>query len=120
MTQPPVPQEPPPPTGTPQSDPPVSSTPPAQTPEHDGRDPLRRSVTSGLWAGIITAIVLLVLLVVFIAQNTDSTTVRFLWLDGRTPLAVALLVATALGMALAGAIGSLRILQLRRRVKRGR
>lgn len=61
----------------------------------------------------------LVLLIIFIAQNTDPVDVTFLGWQGETPLAVALLVATVAGLFLATIAGSMRILQLRRRVKRG-
>ncbi len=82
-------------------------------------DPLRGSRTSGFWAGVVALGVVLVLLIVFIAQNTRTTTVSFLGWDGEAPLAVALLIAAAAGLFLAGVAGSLRILQLRRRVRRG-
>ena len=64
--------------------------------------------------------VILVLLVVFIAQNTRTTTVSFLVWDGQVPVAVALLIAAVAGLFLAGLAGMLRILQLRRRVHRAR
>ena len=62
--------------------------------------------------------VLLVLLIIFIAQNTDTTTVRFLSFEGETPVAVAMLIATAAGILLTATAGSLRIIQLRRRTKK--
>jgi uncharacterized integral membrane protein len=62
--------------------------------------------------------VVLVLLIIFIAQNTRSTTVSFLGWEGRTPLAVALLIAAVAGLFLAAVAGTLRIWQLRRRVRR--
>ena len=83
------------------------------------QDPLRRSRTSGVWVAVIGLGLLLVLLVVFIAQNTQSVEVSFVGWNGRAPLAVTLLIAAAAGLLLATAAGSLRIWQLRRRVKRG-
>lgn len=85
----------------------------------DEPDPLRGSRTSGLWTGLALISVLLILLIVFIAQNTDPVDIAFLGWDGRAPLAVALLAATVAGLLLAVTAGSLRILQLRRRVRRG-
>jgi uncharacterized integral membrane protein len=82
-------------------------------------DPLRGSRTSGFWAATVGLAVLLVLLVIFIAQNTRSTTVSFLAWDGRVSVAVALMIAAIGGLSLAGLAGMLRILQLRRRVRRG-
>ena len=81
-------------------------------------NPLRGSRTSGVWEGTVGLGLLLVLLVVFIAQNTDTTTVRFLSFQGEAPVAVALLIATAAGILLTATAGSLRILQLRRRTRK--
>lgn len=64
--------------------------------------------------------VLLLLLVIFIAQNTQSVEVSFLGWNGEAPLAVALLIAAIVGIVLAVFAGSLRIVQLRRRVRRER
>ena len=81
-------------------------------------DPLRSSRTSGTWLAVVSAGVLLVLLIIFIAQNTRDVHVSFLSFDGRTPLAVALLIAAAAGLLIATITGTLRIWQLRRRVRR--
>ena len=86
----------------------------------NSQDPLRRSRTSGAWVGVVGAAVLLVLLVVFIAQNTQDVHIAFLWADGTAPLSVALLIAAVIGIALTALVGTLRILQLRRRVRRER
>lgn len=82
------------------------------------KDPLRGSRTSGLWVAIVASGVVLVLLIIFIAQNTDPVLVRFLGWQGETPLAVALLAATVAGLFLAAIAGTMRIMQLRRRVRR--
>lgn len=86
----------------------------------DGKDPLRGSRTSGFWAAVVGLFVVLLLLIIFIAQNTRKTTVSFLAWDGQVPVAVGLLIATVAGLFLAGLAGMLRILQLRRRVRRTR
>jgi uncharacterized integral membrane protein len=85
-----------------------------------GEDPLRGSRTSGFWAATVGLGVLLLLLIIFIAQNTRKTTVSFLAWDGQVPVSVALLIAAAAGLSLALLAGLLRILQLRRRVRRTR
>lgn len=82
------------------------------------KNPLRGSRTSGLWFAVVASAVVLVLLIIFIAQNTDPVNVRFLGWEGETPLAVALLAATVAGLILATIAGTMRIWQLRRRVKR--
>jgi uncharacterized integral membrane protein len=81
-------------------------------------DPLRGSRTSGFWAAIVLLVVVLVLLAVFVLQNTQQVRVSFLGWDGSAPLAAALLIATAAGLLIAVSAGALRILQLRRRVRR--
>jgi uncharacterized integral membrane protein len=83
-----------------------------------GKDPLRGSRVSGVWIAVVALVVLLVLLAVFILQNTQSVQISFLGWGGHAPLAAALLIATAFGLLIAVAAGSLRILQLRLRVRR--
>jgi uncharacterized integral membrane protein len=84
------------------------------------QDPLRGSKTSGVWAATVGLGILLILLIIFIAQNTRKTTVSFLVWDGQVPVAVAILIAAVIGLFLALLAGLLRILQLRRRVRRTR
>jgi uncharacterized integral membrane protein len=63
-------------------------------------------------------VVLLLFLIVFVAQNTERVSVSFLGWDTHPPLAVALLIAAAVGLAISVAAGTLRIWQLHRRVRR--
>lgn len=84
------------------------------------KDPLRGSRTGGIYAALIAFGLVLILLIIFIAQNTESVPVRFLGWEGSAPLAVSLLIAVAAGLLLAGAAASARIVQLRRRVKKER
>jgi uncharacterized integral membrane protein len=99
----------------------TDSTPdPDPEPTPPPKDPLRSSRTSGVWIAVVTLAVVLILLVVFIAQNTQDVHVSFLGWDGEAPLAVTLLVAAIAGIVLTAVAGSLRIFQLRRRVRRTR
>jgi uncharacterized integral membrane protein len=93
---------------------------PEEPDQRDDKDPLRSSRTSGVWAATVGLGLVLLLLIVFIAQNTRQTTVSFLVWDGDVPVAVALLIAAVAGLFLALLAGLLRILQLRRRVRRAR
>jgi uncharacterized integral membrane protein len=97
----------------------ASSPPPAKATEKKP-DPLRGSRTSGFWTAVIVLAVLLLLLAIFILQNTQSVRISFLGFDGHAPLAAALLIATVAGAFVVACAGALRILQLRRRVKRER
>jgi uncharacterized integral membrane protein len=69
------------------------------------------------WVMVCVAAVILILLIVFIAQNTNSVQVSFFSMHGRFPLSVALLAAAAIGCVLTLAVGTVRILQLRRVVR---
>lgn len=84
------------------------------------KDPLRSSRTSRSWAALAALVVVLILLVVFIAQNTQSVEVSFLGWSGHPPLSVALLIAAVGGAALTVIVGTLRMWQVRRRVRRTR
>ena len=89
-------------------------------PERTAEDPLRGSRTSGIWVAVVVLALLLVLLAVFVLQNTQEVTISFFGGDVQAPLAAALLIATAGGALIVVTAGTLRILQLRRRVRRER
>lgn len=74
----------------------------------------RPTRTSASWTGVVIAVVVLALLVVFIAQNTQRTTVHFLGFNGHAPTAVALLIAAVAGAVIVVIFGVSRIIQLRK------
>jgi len=80
----------------------------------------RRRLTrlSSAHTGLIAAAVLLVLLLVFILENSRSVTVEFLGAHAHLPLAVALLLAAVGGALLVGTVGAARIAQVRRAAHR--
>ena len=88
--------------------------PPAQS--SSGRVP--RTRTGAAWFGIGAAALVLVVLIVFMLQNTRSVEVTFLWMHGNVPLALALLIAGVGVAVLAMAVGEARIGQLRRFARR--
>jgi uncharacterized integral membrane protein len=53
----------------------------------------RRTRVSAAWLGVCFAAIALVVLIVFMLQNTRSVEISFLWLHGNVPLALALLTA---------------------------
>ncbi|TIC84337.1 LapA family protein [Nocardioides sp. GY 10127] len=103
-------------TGTGTVEEPRSSTPTA--PSHPEQDPLRGSRTGAFYAATVGLGLVLILVVVFVAQNTASTSVSFLTWTGEFPVAVVILVAFAAGILFTALGGSLRIMQLRRRAKK--
>ena len=88
--------------------------------DHDEPNPLRASRTSRFWVALVAMIVVLLLLIIFVAQNTRRVQLSFLGWDWHPPLAVALLIAVVGGLMLAATAGTLRIWQVHRRVRRSR
>ena len=82
--------------------------------DHDERPTALRTRISASWTGVVVAAFVLVLLVVFIAQNTQRSSVNFLWFHGTAPTAVVLLIAAAAGALVVIIVAVARILQLRR------
>ena len=76
--------------------------------------------TSAAWVGIWAGVVVLILLIIFVAQNTATVRISFFALEGQISLALALLIAGVGGAIVAMAVAATRILQLRRMVNRGR
>src|SRR4051794_34438535 len=54
---------------------------------------IRRTRTASIWFGVCTAAATLVVLIIFMLQNTRSVEVSFLWMHGSLPLALGLLIA---------------------------
>jgi len=104
------------PSRTPAPNSPVTQDPSPATP---ARTPPRTRAGS-TWVMVCIAALVLIVLIVFIAQNSGPARISFFSLHGRFPLAVALLAAVAAGCVLTLVIGSTRILQLRRIVRRRR
>jgi lipopolysaccharide assembly protein A len=90
----------------------------AQPPSATGRQEVSRTRTSAAWLGVCTAAVVLVVLIIFMLQNTGRVEVSFLWMQGSLPLAMALLIAGVGAALLTMMVGVARITQLRRRFRR--
>jgi len=103
------------------TDPPSEAGPNPTPPTEPGGGSLSQRGTgrtrlSGAWVGVVAGALVLVLLLVFILQNTRSVKISFFTAHGSLPLGVALLLATIGGLLLAGVVASLRIWQLRHRL----
>jgi uncharacterized integral membrane protein len=75
---------------------------------------------SAAWVATGVALVLLVLLIVFILQNSTKVEVRFLGTSGSIPLGMALLIAAVGGGVVVGIAGIARVTQLRLTARRRR
>jgi uncharacterized integral membrane protein len=84
----------------------------------DSKGRVRRTKAGGVWVALVLAAVLLILLIIFIAQNTTRVAIHFLGFNGHISLGLALLIGAVAGLLVAGAIGTVRIMQLRRALKR--
>jgi lipopolysaccharide assembly protein A len=98
---------------------PIATTDPERAVDHPPEAPtVRRSRFGGLWIGMIVAAVILVLLLIFVLQNSQNVQVDYFGLSGQLPLAVAILLGVAAGALLVALPGTLRILQLRKTIRR--
>jgi uncharacterized integral membrane protein len=73
---------------------------------------------AALWSALIVGFVILIVLLIFIAQNTDSATYHFLGWNWSLPNGVAILLAAVLGGLVTTLAGAARIVQLRRAAKK--
>jgi uncharacterized integral membrane protein len=73
---------------------------------------------AALWSALIAGFLILIVLLIFIAQNTESAQFAFLGWHWSLPLGVAILLAAVCGGLLAVAAGTARIFQLRRAAKK--
>jgi uncharacterized integral membrane protein len=89
------------------------------SPRRDALAPPTRTSApqSRAYFGIGLTVVVLILLVIFVAQNTARANVSFFGLSGALPLAAALLAAALAGAILAAAIGSTLAAQRRKRAR---
>jgi uncharacterized integral membrane protein len=100
-------------------DKPRSKTPAAPATVPPTTDPAATLTRAGaLWTSLILGFLILILLLVFITQNPDSAPFTFLGWHWTLPLGVAILLAAIGGGLLTVAVGTARILQLRRAAKK--
>lgn len=78
----------------------------------------KRTRISVAWVTALASAVTLIVMLVFILQNQAPVTVNFAGLSGALPLGVAMLFAAIAGALLVGFLGTARITQLRRLVRR--
>jgi uncharacterized integral membrane protein len=107
--------------------PPLSQEPGATPPTHDVSVPaatptssprVPRTRTGAAWVGLTAAALIAVALIVFLAQNTRTVEISFLWMTASTSLAVALLIAAVGSVLVTLILGTARITQLRRLARR--
>lgn len=89
-----------------------------QTPAPETPKGVVSTRASRAWVKVLPALLVLAVILLFVFQNSQSAKVSFATASGRLPLAIALLAAAALGGVFVLALGSIRILQLRKTIHR--
>lgn len=82
------------------------------------RDGLNRTRTSALWIGLIGTAVFLMLLIIFIAQNSRTVPLHLFGWHGQFSLALTILLSAVIGVLVVAIPGSVRMWQLRRVARR--
>jgi uncharacterized integral membrane protein len=90
----------------------------APPPPPPPQDAVKFTRAAALWSLLIFGFLILILLLVFIMQNTDSTTVNFFAWQASLPVGVAVLLSAVGGGLLTVAVGTARMIQLRRAAKK--
>jgi uncharacterized integral membrane protein len=93
----------------------AKNTAPKQPPPENA---VKFTKAAALWSSLIIGFLVLIILLIFFAQNTESATFHFLGWSWSLPLGVALLAAAILGGLITFLIGAARIVQLRRAAKK--
>ena len=71
-----------------------------------------------MWIGLIGTAIFLIVLIVFIAQNSRKVSIHFFGWQGQFSLALTILLSAVIGVLLIAIPGSVRILQLRRALRK--
>ena len=92
------------------------SPPASESPQVQAKPP--RTRTSTAFSGFVAGAVVLILLLIFILENTQSVKISYFGASGHVALGVALLLAAVGGALFVGILGAARIAQVRRHAKR--
>jgi uncharacterized integral membrane protein len=108
--------------GSPEADQPTPvetdrPSPPAAAPVEP---PPSHTRTSTAFKGLIAGAIVLLLLLIFILENTERVKISYFGADGHLSLGVALLLAAVAGALITALVGAARIAQLRAHAKRQR
>ncbi len=93
---------------------PTRWTPSAQRP----KSALRFTRIAAFWWALTAGVIFLLILLIFIAQNTTSVAMHFLGWDWSLPIGVAFLLSAVCGAMIAVLAGAARIIQLRHAAKK--
>lgn len=103
-------------TEQPASEPRTAPSGPGAAEQVPARPPRTRVSTA--FSGFVAGAIVLILLLIFILENTQSVKISFLGAGGHVAIGVALLLAAVGGALVIGMLGTARIAQVRRHAKR--
>jgi uncharacterized integral membrane protein len=86
-------------------------------PQHQGSE-VKFTRAAALWSSLILGFLILIVLLIFIAQNTASTPFTFLGWHWNLQLGVAILLAAVCGGLITALVSAARMFQLRRAAKK--
>lgn len=86
-------------------------------PGFDARGRVRATRVTGVWVGLIGTALFLILLVIFVAQNSRRVALHFFGWHGQFSLALTILLSAVIGVLLVAIPGTVRIVQLRRALR---
>ena len=99
--------------------PPIPPAPPVPAPASTNAvKEVKFTRAAALWSSVIAGLLVLTILLVFIAQNTESASFAFFGWHWSLPLGVAILMAAVAGGLVTVLAGAARIFQLRRAAKK--
>ncbi|MGZ4582816.1 MAG: LapA family protein [Mycobacterium sp.] len=70
------------------------------------------------WWALVVGLLILIVLLIFVAQNTESVTAHFLMFHWNLPVGVGYLLAAVAGATTTVLVGAARMIQLRRAAKK--
>jgi uncharacterized integral membrane protein len=98
--------------------PPAATAPPPRLDAPPPESAVKFTRTASIWSSLIAGFLILIVLLIFITQNTESAQLTFLSWSATLPLGVAILLAAIGGGLLTVLVGTARIYQLRRAAKK--
>lgn len=98
--------------------PPVPATSTGHTAPPGSVEDVKFTRAAALWTSLIAGFLVLIVLLIFIAQNTATTDFTFLTWHWSLPLGVAILLAAVAGGLITGLVSAARMFQLRRAAKK--
>lgn len=96
----------------------VTAGAPSENPSAGQASDVKFTRAGALWVSLILGFLILIVLLIFITQNTASTAFTFLNWHWDLPLGVAILLSAVLGGLITALVSAARMFQLRRTAKK--